>query len=487
VTIEVHIVGRNDVAKVMIKGIGELFDDGSHGDLIARDLVFTVNEIVLPCARNQTGWSTWVGFLQVELVDKTILENYYGISAGLVDPKFKGVFQVQDFGNGLSATPYAFFIQDTNHEVIDDYPLANVRCGTENVEAFKKLYSVLPDEFDFALVMPGMQILRPDDLAENVPYAVSVSNSVKNIGMKLFDNSAHFGSSGRLKSVIYHSFGGDGIIDHEMGHTWGINLGHSLGLLTTAQGSVVFGHWNELTDIQGQMGAYYFADNGNVGHFAYNGNDTWNLVANTTVEPYSPLELYVMGLIPPEEVPPVHILKEPDLSSISNITASSVQTIKIEDIMQAEGGPRDPEYSKSQKDFTMAFIVTQDVPYNDSAYAYFSLISYGLMTKNPPREHNSLAPFYWATGGRGTLNTRLPVNLPEPVGLPGMPTSTPKPTEAPVLTETTSPTEKPDVILTESPLETPSAKSIPSRCTLPAGALVFAIIVFSLTRHRNNW
>lgn len=110
-----------------------------------------------------------------------------------------------------------------------------------------------------------------------------------------------------------------------------------------------------------------------------------------------PLELYVMGLIPPEEVPPIHILTTPNLSSPQSITAASVRAVTIGEIMQAEGGPRVPSAAQSQKDFTLAFIVTDDRPFNDAAYAYFSAMSRLMMSRDAPIQRWYYAPFYWAT------------------------------------------------------------------------------------------
>jgi len=482
-TLEVHIVARSDVARVWLTDLGtseegaraELFDDGTHGDVQTGDNVFTLGQVVPPCnshfLSSRNGYGNWWGMLRVELTDGTHLENNYGMVVGLVAPEFKNAFQVQDFGNGLSATAYAFFIQDANHEVMDNYPVANVYCGTQNYNAYRKLYSVLPDAFDFALVMPGMQIFRPSDLAENVPYDVTVANSIQHIGMNLFDHTPEFGSAGRLRASIFHSFGSTAIVDHEMGHAWGVNIGQTLGLMDVSGGMTYLGHWNSMADIQGQMGYYYFGDNGIVGHFGYNGDGTWRLIANTEVEPYSPLELYLMGLIPPEDVPPVHILKDPDLTNLNRITAASYKTVTIDQIMQAEGGARIPSVTESQKDFTMAFIVTQDVPYNDAAYAFFSLMSYELMSKQPPLKNSSFAPFYWATGGRGTLDTSLPVEVSAPEYLPGDSTPTPIPSA------TYLPTEPAATLPVDStPTSQPSNPGRPPICTSVFGALGLVLV-----------
>ncbi len=496
VTIEVHIVGRTDVAEVQVTNRSEddritLYDDGTHGDAAAGDNVFTNSSAQLYCSPDRIaeggGVGTWWGFLRVKLTDGREMGHNYGMTAGTVHPDFRDVFEVVGFGDGLSATAYAFFIEDSLHEVFDDYPVAPLYCGKGNYDAFLKFFSVMPDAFDVTLLMPGMQMLRPDGFGENTPYNVLVSNAVQNIGLDITDNTATFGSAGRLKSMIYHSFGSLAIFDHEVMHTWGAGIGSGLGLLESPGNQ---SHWNRMSDIAGQLG-YFYSSDGHVGRFAYNGDGTWHLVSNREVPPYAPLELYVMGLIPPEDVPPVHILQSPDLSDLERITAASYQTVTIEQIMAAEGGPRIPSSDEAQKDFTLAFIVSQDVPYNDAAYAYFSLLSYELMSLDPPRSsgsHTSLAPFYWATGGLATLDTRLPVDLPEPVG----PAPLQTPTAVPTATEeTTEATETPEESAattaptrTTEPEPTP-APGFPSFCpSAVAGIVLLPGLVVVLRRRK---
>ena len=429
-TFEVHIVERSDVARVWMTELGtdedegraELFDDGTHGDIAAGDGIFTLGDVVLPCEVDRFfdfGWDRWLGFLRVELRDGTQIGNNYGLFVGLVDPAYKNQFEVTELAPGITATAYGVFLEDTDHEVIDDYPVSSVYCGTTNFVAYQKLYSVFGDDFDFASVMPGMVVFRPENLAENVPYNVLVANEVQHIGIDLFDNSAVFGSAGRLKSATFQSFATIAIFDHEIAHTWGAAIGQSLELLSPIYTwDVDQGHWNENADMEGQLGAY-FNDEGAVGHFSHLGGETWQLISNHTTEKYSPLELYVMGLVPPEQVPPIQILESPDVTDTLNISAESYRTVTIEEIMAAEGGARIPSSDESQKDFTMAFIVTQDRPFDDAARAFFSLMSYQLASKDGPTEARpNLSPFYWATGERATIETMLPLDLTTPL-MPG--------------------------------------------------------------------
>lgn len=476
VTLEIHVVGRQDVTGVRINDAGEiytLYDDGTHGDARAGDNTFTLSGAQLMCwDTGPRGFVTWWGTPLFRLTDGSEQPWAYGLTAAFVDPRFRNVFQVRDFGNGISATAYAFFIEDAAGEVLNDYPVANVYCGTSNFEAYRRLYSVLPDVFDVALLMPGMQLFRPSDFGENVPYDVLVSNAVRHIGLSIMDHTAQFGSAGRLKSVVYYSFGDIGVFDHEIAHTWGAYFGTSLGLTEGGPG-----HWNSLSDITGQLGAFYFSEDGTlVGQFFDNGDGTWRFANEQEYQPYSPLELYVMGLIPPEEVPPIHILTSPDLSDPEHVTAASVRTITIDQIMAAEGGPREPSYAESQRDFNLAFIVTQDIPYNDAAYAYFSILSASLMSRGGPPAHSYFSPLYWATGRRATLNTLLPVDLPDPLAptaTPTLPPATNTPFPTAVATATLPPTAP-------APTPTPAA----SRPVLPclSAALPGAMGVFLLTR-----
>ena len=160
------------------------------------------SEVVIPCQVDRFfyhGWNDWWGFLRVELADGQQMGNNYGLAVGLVDPKYKNTFEVAELAPGITATAYSIFLDDPGHEVFSGYPIADVTCGKSNFVAYQKLYSVFGDDFDFAAVMPGLQIFRPDGFGENVPYNVIVKNEVQHIGMGILDNAAQFGSAGRLK------------------------------------------------------------------------------------------------------------------------------------------------------------------------------------------------------------------------------------------------------------------------------------------------
>ena len=261
----------------------------------------------------------------------------------------------------------------------------------------------------------------PTTLGERTPFMQPVSNQVRGIGRTIEDGTfaASFGSAGRLKGAMWHSFGGIPIADHEIAHTWGASIGRSLGISDNG------GHWAELSDIGGQLGGYYRKPDGRLGRFAYNGDNTWRWVPNTSNEAYAPLELYIMGLINASDVPPVHLLTSPDTTDLNRITAASVRTITIQEIIQAEGGARDPGPATSQKAFNVGYVVVQEEAFTDAQIAFGSQLSKLLMSLDPPHgiRASFFAPFYWATGGRATLSTDMAAAAGSPCGYLRMPSA----------------------------------------------------------------
>jgi len=164
-----------------------------------------------------------------------------------------------------------------------------------------KVYSHLKDDFDFIIVASNQ---RDVQAASYSGTFFNVKNDIGGIGKGNFDNTSLYGSSGRLQGAI-HLISTDGLTGgpslHEIAHHWA----NSMRSVPTAVG----GHWG-YANIGGQLGGWqpgslewlggieYRARNprtgnyGSFGGFANGGNGL----------PYSSFELYVMGLIPPEQV-----------------------------------------------------------------------------------------------------------------------------------------------------------------------------------------
>lgn len=409
ITLEVVTTGETINQIRMDKPVtGNLYDDGSHGDRTAGDGIYSLNNIphnLKHYALGHGGTHNVRGHFHIiiEKTDGSTEEHYLQI--GYVDSEQH--FPTVKLGDGLYATDYAFFIVDTAGTTLEitDWPLGYIQCGKAYFAATQKFYSVLPDIFDFITIMPANTIYNPDNFSENVPYFVRAKNEIQHIGVDLFDNTAQFGSAGQLRGMIYHSWGTGQILDHEIGHCWCADIGQSLNLCRTENSHG--NHWNPYSDIGGQMSAF-LSHPDCIGHLKSNGDGTWRIERDPgDYELYSMLDLYVMGLIPPQEVPPAHILINPDLTDYQHVTADQVDTCTIEEIMAAEGGERIPSYVDSPKEFNTAFIVVKNKEFTPADFAYYSLVSKYFASEE--QGELSLTTYYTATGGRGRLNPRLPV------------------------------------------------------------------------------
>ena len=132
-------------------------------------------------------------------------------------------------------------------------------------------------------------------------------------------------------------------------------------------------------------------------------------------KPFSPIELYLAGFIPPEEVPDLWVAE--DGGWLQNeaggyifadngdpmFAASRIRTYTIEDII-AEHGVRVPNASQAQRDFRAAVILLIDEnhpayrEYLEQVSDYVSWFSYAGYD-----EYDETYNFYEATGGRATI------------------------------------------------------------------------------------
>ena len=388
--------------------IADLNDDGEDGDARAGDNIWTVGGLTKNAYSYQMGDYGIYGY-NVKITRHGGSEETYNNlpSLGLVKRQKTKSWKVK---RNVYASRYTLFLIDKQGRFLDGkLPLCAVYCGKSNKQVFREFYKYYNDKFDFLTVMPVCTIYRPNDYAENVPYCVPVQNKVRNIGVPIFDDTAEFGSKGRLQSIVYHSFGYGAILDHEVDHNWGIKIGDALAFSgANCQYGQTYGwHYSPYSTLTGQMAAFphlELSDNGdgtyNVKKYSYGGD------YGMTDRCYSKLTLYLMGLVPPDDVPPVMILTDPDYPNYSKIPASKFDSFTIEEITVANGGERSPAYPNTQKKFRMGLIVVTDHKPRAAEVDYFaSLIKY-FASKDEGKAY--LQPFNTATGGRATLKTKMP-------------------------------------------------------------------------------
>ena len=231
-------------------------------------------------------------------------------------------------------------------------------------EITKKLYQYFKDDFDMIMLITNEQ-----DRPQTIPYYginMSVANSVKGIGKSIFSNSSHFGSDGTLFSLMYLPYLDAikyGPTLHEFCHCWA----------NYAIPTAVSGHWGICGgNTKGQLGGFKqstlqtnvdgIANKYKVESFGVNANG-----GNSV--PYNEMELYLMGMLPIDQVQEFDAF--PEVPSETFIYDEATNTITfISDTREhytpasiiAKLGQREPNYTASQKSFKALFVVLSREP-----------------------------------------------------------------------------------------------------------------------------
>lgn len=311
-----------------------------------------------------------------------------------------------------------------------------------NVAKFTKpLYEKFKDDFDFV-----MFVLDLDNVPLGMPYGMhcAVSNQVQGIGKDISDNSAFYGSSGRLKGHVtmwMRTAMENGPFLHEICHQW---ANHALKteqyafttLKGAPEGKGAGGHWG-FSGCGGQLGGFdqsTLQENAGVYSAKMGSKATFGINANGgNSVPYSNFELYLMGLIPDTEITPFDVFTGIDVSSctkqvlLMNGTTTNVwdgsrfkaatrtQYDKLSIVKEL--GPRVPSCENSQKTLN-CLIVVLTTAQALSAEKQKEIDTMLARQSYPGDSGNDYSyNFYEATGGRGRMSFDLSTSRREP-GLP---------------------------------------------------------------------
>ncbi len=251
-------------------------------------------------------------------------------------------------------------------ELTGDYS-RNLSGGELNVEPrtqiAKEFYKNFADAYDFIVVFSDFEFSTGDAKA----FYIGVKNDTKGLGSPLYDNTARFGSAGALQGYIdmaalgrYHLDPSDArfeevmrVLSHELLHRWAATVsfinadGNRNGSLLGRDGS----HWSFLLDTGGSV------EYGN--RWADNGNGTFSSKPDRQF--FSPLDLYLMGMLKKEEVPPFFYIESPGADAHrlpeAGVTISGTRRdVTIDQVIAAEGA-REPAADAAQKQFRFGFVL----------------------------------------------------------------------------------------------------------------------------------
>lgn len=255
-------------------------------------------------------------------------------------------------------------------------------------------------------------------------FATVTGTAMLGTGLEYDVEVEGYKTNGRLRGIIGIDFNDySGPFGHEMLHSWANFLDREFGFgvgLTEDYGV----HWG-YTGQRGILGGFDAATlecqtptaavppnctpetNGRyqyrVKSFGKGGNSSAGDV-------FSPIELYLMGLIPPSEVPsPILVLNEAaDVSGSFDantgtigIEATGVNPVEMSEIIARHGETR--ELPRGERAFTAVFVVVSAMPATDEALDHVG--DWSAMFGN--RLEGDTTSFEALTGGRATLDTTL--------------------------------------------------------------------------------
>jgi hypothetical protein len=275
----------------------------------------------------------------------------------------------------------------------------------------QKFYRTHGDNFDQLVIWTDQRLLR-----DAFAFETTVQNEIRGIGIDLFDLSRDFGSAGRLRSIAVMDsltkypddpaarVPGIGenstlsVLGQEVGHRWLAFLNFRDHNGRTSQALLGRGeaHWS-----------FFFDSDASV----MEGNDIEDLGGGSfrtvaTVQRYSALDQYAMGLLRDSDVPSFFWVESPTNIVPNRVSEDGPQTgvtfngtrrtVTIQDVTAVEGA-RQPSVAESARVHRQAFIyVTTSATTNQADVAKLD---------NIRRQWGTF--FNQATNGRMTAETRL--------------------------------------------------------------------------------
>jgi hypothetical protein len=238
----------------------------------------------------------------------------------------------------------------------------------DTVEVARKFYRDHPDNYDQLIIWTDAAVIR-----DAFAYETTVANEVTGIGIDVFDASRDFGSAGRLRSFAVMDWIGKypddprqqflgenntlSVLGQEVGHRWlaFLEFQDHTGRPSDALLGRGQAHWS-----------FFFDSDASV----MEGNDIEDLGGGAfrtvaSVQRYSRLDQYAMGLIPESEVPtffyvqnPVNVSPSRDADDAPRVGVTFNGTrrdVLIQDIV-AINGPRVPSSAESSRVHRQAFV-----------------------------------------------------------------------------------------------------------------------------------
>lgn len=269
----------------------------------------------------------------------------------------------------------------------------------------REVYTQYQDQADFLVLIANRRTIPPQTMVRGYHYRVS--NAVRGIGAPLFNAGAEFGGTKKLQGILYFprwtSFWQMPLL-HELAHQWANEA-----LPTTEPGH--FGYCGAGSQLGGfdpkslkTLGRGVYEAKNQAGRF-------FGTVANgANTVPYSPFELYLMGLADASEIAPFPCAVRPQWINLQRGTFSaSGMTMYDRSSLIKRLGPRLPTFKNSPKTFKLLVVsLSEKAP---SAAEIRGVQRVAAQMVKVGDNGDSTYSFSEATRGRGRLELVNPTRI----------------------------------------------------------------------------
>lgn len=251
------------------------------------------------------------------------------------------------------------------------------RFGTASeldiVTAAQQFFQAFDDAYDYLVIFNNLNVAAGESA---IAYEVTVRNRATGIGDPPYDVGLEFGSKRRLKAIVnmgplsqYPDDPAEPLRSRPASResTLAI-LAHEVGHLFLAYASIRDPADPAARPLLGRQLAHWsFVFNSEASHLEGNRirddgpGVSPRFVTVGNAEQYAPLDQYLMGFVPPDQVPPVFLVTHADVAA-NRAPERGVRfngerlEVRVEDIIAAEG-PRRPDHTVAQRRFRAAFVL----------------------------------------------------------------------------------------------------------------------------------
>lgn len=363
-----------------------LFDDGTHGDKTAGDKRFTRSSV---SAQNNHDIPLGIWIELASATGTTRSWDWPLTGIPVIDRSHERPVTILD---GTSQMTDHVVNLTVGTDVYQPNAVWNKRNQPDLYKIARLFYRRFPDRFDF------LSVYGPEDVPPGF-FHTDARNDVRGIGKPIFDNTAAWGSHGKLRGVQFFGSDGSYALIHETLHQWGINL-DGMGLSSG-------GHWTAV-NVRGWL---YGLDFTAVGNGRYQITWTPSDMESDHLTPFA--ELYLAGLAKAGEVPPITRIDGVDPGSVQTgdvVHPTSVHRFTIAKIVRRIGA-RKPSSGKAPHQFRMATVLfTVGRRASSAEMTLYDLILEQLSSHASGKEDSAFTwwPSWWyTTRGRSDMNTLI--------------------------------------------------------------------------------